>query len=173
MPERTRAPLCAARRTDSLATAGAPAPAAATPAHSRTPVAPASPPQIFLGTGESRRSSSTRAVGLGIPFAVLLGGEHEDGTVVEMLRALVHDAVDAALETAQSLSSPSSVSYRQAERELRDAVFVIGRALLVLFLGLRQVHVMAAHRAAHGTRYQGMFRTLRQAPPIARNSTRS
>lgn len=88
---------------------------------------------------------------------------------VETLRARVHEAVDAALETAQSLSSMSAISYRQAERELRDAVFAIGRALIVLFLGLREEHVMAAHPAAHATRYQGMFRTLRKAPPIARN----
>ena len=90
---------------------------------------------------------------------------------VETLRARVHDAVDAALNTAQSLSSTSSVSFRVAEHELRDAVFAIGRALIVLFLGLHEEHVMAAHRAAHGTRYQGLFRILRQAPPIARNLT--
>lgn len=90
---------------------------------------------------------------------------------VETLRARVHDAVDAALSAAQGLSSTSSVSFRVAERELRDAVFAFGRALIVLFLGLREEHVMAAHRVAHGTRYQGMFRTLRQAPPIARNLT--
>jgi len=95
----------------------------------------------------------------------------ESAPSVEMLRARVHGAVNDALSVVVGLAAAPTVSYREAERELRDAVFVIGRALIVLFLGLREQHVMAAHRAAHGTRYQGLFRTLRQAPPIARNLT--
>jgi hypothetical protein len=90
---------------------------------------------------------------------------------IEMLRARVVAAVDAAVGTVERLSSAQEVSFRCAEREVRDVVLALGRALVVLFLGLREQHVMAAHRAAHGTRYQGMFRTLRQAPPIARNLT--
>lgn len=90
---------------------------------------------------------------------------------IEELRARAHSAVEDALRTAQRLSSAPTMSFRHAERELREVVFAFGRALIVVFLGLREQHVMAAHRAEHGTRYQGVLRTLRQAPPIARNLT--
>lgn len=88
---------------------------------------------------------------------------------VAMLRARVQEAVDTAVGAVERLASAESVSLRCAERDVREVVFAVGRSLIVLFLGLREQHVMAAHRAEHGTRYQGLFRTLRAAPPIARN----
>lgn len=95
----------------------------------------------------------------------------EHAPSVEVLQQRVAQGVQAAAASVQTLASAQTLSYRQAEREISDAVFAIGRALIVLLLGLREAHVMAAHHAAHGTRYQGLFRTLRSAPPIARNLT--
>ncbi|MEY4509450.1 MAG: hypothetical protein RLZZ450_1572, partial [Pseudomonadota bacterium] len=63
------------------------------------------------------------------------------------------------------------MTYREAERCIRDAAFAIGRALVVLFLALRERYVTDRHRSNHPGRWEWFERVYRVAPPIARNFT--
>jgi hypothetical protein len=90
---------------------------------------------------------------------------------IEMLRERVQSAVAEALCVVQTQATGPAVTYREVERAIREAVLGVGRALLVLFLGLREAHVMAEHHAKHQGRYQGLTRSFRVAPPIARSFT--
>lgn len=90
---------------------------------------------------------------------------------IAMLRQRMHEAVDEALSGVEDHASRPIVSYREAERAIVDAVLSIGRALVVLFLGLREEHVVAEHRAKHPGRYVGFERTFRVAPKIGRSLT--
>ena len=90
---------------------------------------------------------------------------------IETLRERVQDCVADALCVVEGQAALSMVSYRDAECELRAALFGVGRALVVLFLGLREQRIMAEHRARHAGRYQGLERAFRVAPAIARNFT--
>jgi len=90
---------------------------------------------------------------------------------IDTLRERVQEAVSSALTLVEAQASTGELSYRDAERELRAAVFAIGRALIVLLFGLREQQVMDAHRSVHVGRWEWLERTYRAAPPIARNFT--
>jgi hypothetical protein len=90
---------------------------------------------------------------------------------VETLRERLRDQVSNAILLADRLAVADGVTYREAERFLRDAVFAFGRALIVLFLALREREVMNAHRSNHPGRWEWLGRVYRVAPPIARNFT--
>jgi hypothetical protein len=82
----------------------------------------------------------------------------------ELLRAF-RSAVQLVEDRARS---DGELSFREFERELRDVVFGLGRALAVLFLALREQHVVVPHSTG---RLEWFGRTFRPAPPIARNLT--
>ena len=94
-----------------------------------------------------------------------------DAPSILVLRAGVQQAVDDALRVVAEHGAGQAVSYRQAERAIVAAVLAVGRALLVLFLGLREAYVMAEHLRAHPCRYEGLLHSFRIAPPIGRNLT--
>lgn len=89
---------------------------------------------------------------------------------IDVLRQRAQEAMSSALALVEQQGS-TDVSYRGAERELRDAVFSIGRALVVLLFGLRERRVMDAHRSVHVGRWEWLGRTYRAAPAIPRNFT--
>lgn len=90
---------------------------------------------------------------------------------IATLRARVDDAVSDALALVEGQGAAEELSYREAEKGILAAVFAIGRALVMLLLGLREQHVMARHRAEHSGRRECLGRTYREAPAIARNYT--
>ena len=90
---------------------------------------------------------------------------------IEVLRSRVHEAVSNAILVVDAEASKEDISYREAERSTRAAVFAIGRALLVLFFAVRERYVMDRHRARHPGRWEWLGRVYRPAPPIARNFT--
>lgn len=85
---------------------------------------------------------------------------------IETLRERLQSEVSNAILLADGLAATDGVSYREAERHVRDAVFAFGRALLVLFLALHERHVMDAHRSSHSGRWEWLGRVYRVAPPI-------
>jgi hypothetical protein len=106
------------------------------------------------------------------PLSLVRNQENEASSPsIEALRARVQTAVSNAITLVETQGSTGELSYREAERALRDAVFGIGRALVVLLFGLREQHVMSAHRSEHAGRWEWLGRRYRAAPPIARNFT--
>ena len=71
--------------------------------------------------------------------------------------------VAALMEAWAARDEP--VSFKDAERALRAAVFAFARVALMLFLALREKHVMRAHQP----RVELEGRTFRQAPAITRS----
>ncbi|MBX3246691.1 MAG: hypothetical protein KF901_05855 [Myxococcales bacterium] len=65
-------------------------------------------------------------------------------------------------------SRDGEITFRDAERAIRESVLAIGRAMVVLFLSLREDHVVA--RLPEGT-FERAGRAFRRAPRIARNLT--
>ena len=107
------------------------------------------------------------------PLSLVRNQENEASSPsIEALRARVQTAVSNAITLVETQGSTGELSYREAERALRDAVFGIGRALVVLLFGLREQHVMSAHRSEHAGRWEWLGRRYRAAPPIARTSRR-
>jgi len=90
---------------------------------------------------------------------------------IEALRQRTHVAVSNAILLTEALAAADKMTYREAERCIRDAAFAIGRALIVLFLALRERYVMDRHRSTHPNRWEWFERVYRVAPPIARNFT--
>ena len=106
------------------------------------------------------------------PLSLVRNQENEaSAPSIETLRARVQTVVSNAITMVEVQSTTGELSYREAERALRDAVFAIGRALVMLLFGLRERQVMEAHRSEHPHRWQWLGRTYRAAPPIARNFT--
>ena len=85
---------------------------------------------------------------------------------IEELQGRARAAFDAlVVHVEQRAAEEGLVAFMIVERELVDLVLAVGRAAVVLFLGLREQQV------ALGERVEGLTRTLRPAPPIARNLT--
>jgi hypothetical protein len=82
--------------------------------------------------------------------------------LLQRVRSAVDDAVAFVHERA---SEQGPVAFMSVERELVQLVLAVGRALVVLFLALREKQV------AHDGRVEGLSGTFRPAPPIARNLT--
>jgi hypothetical protein len=98
-----------------------------------------------------------------------LGRKPEDETGPPTVDALDQD-LRAAFESLithvrERAAEGRPVAFMAVERELWDLVFAVGRAALVLFLGLREQQV------ARDDRIEGDHRTFRPAPPQARNLT--
>lgn len=83
---------------------------------------------------------------------------------IDELEAGAQGAFDALVaHVRQSAAANGAVAFMIVEREMVDLVLAVGRTAVVLFLGLREQHVARAERV------DGLTRTLRPAPPIARN----
>ncbi len=90
---------------------------------------------------------------------------------VSELRQEVQRTVDAALEHVEEGAAAPDVRMRELERGLREFVFAIGRALLVLFLALVEQGVLASHM--QGSRFESLGKSYCKGPAIARNLARS
>ena len=104
------------------------------------------------------------------PLSLVRNGEGEDGcpTVTERRAELV-DVFDGAVVRVQDLgAAEDELSFRDVERELRELVFGIGRALAVLFLALREERLLARDGLE---RLEWFGRRYRPRPAIARNLT--
>ena len=88
-------------------------------------------------------------------------------TVAE-LREVTEERFVAALSMVMECASADEISFREAEKRLRETVYAFGRALMVLFLSLRERHVM---RKLPAGRVVGLIRSFRRAPAIGRNLT--
>lgn len=85
----------------------------------------------------------------------------------EALRAALGQGHESLLALVERLAYDEAITFREVERQARDAVFAYARAAIVLFLFLREVHVMRAH--TRGSRFEWFGRTYRPAPAIGRN----
>lgn len=96
-------------------------------------------------------------------------GDDDTRPTVAHLRAEVRDMCDAALDRVQELASTEGeLSFRDVERDVRGLVFSVGRALVVLFLALREEHLIGRDGLA---RLEWFGRRYRPRPAIARNLT--
>ena len=93
----------------------------------------------------------------------------ERAPTLEELRSEVQEAMQSALGLVESeaLEAQRQVRFRDVERKLSEHLFAIGRALVMLFLALREEHVVAAHRDR--SRFEWFGKVYRQAPAIGRN----
>jgi hypothetical protein len=105
------------------------------------------------------------------PSLVRNGAVDDVPPSIEELRGAAARAFDVAVRFVEERSGAGELSFRDLERELRGAVFAVGRALIVLFLALREQHVIARRAAGVVGRFDWFGRTFRSAPPIARNLT--
>jgi hypothetical protein len=96
------------------------------------------------------------------------GGDDARPTLPE-LRAELRDVCNAAVERVQRLASAEDeLSFRDVERDVRELVLGIGRALVVLFLALREEHLIGRDGLA---RLEWCGRRYRPRPAIPRNLT--
>jgi len=101
------------------------------------------------------------------PLSLVRNGKGlERRPTVADLRAEVRATMEAALSHVEEMSR-GDVVFRDVERELRDLVFACGRALLMLFLSLREEQLLESH-VSRG-RFEWFGRTYRRAPAIGRN----
>lgn len=96
--------------------------------------------------------------------------EREDARpTAEQVREEVRRAFEAAVQHVEERAAEEEeVSFRVVERDLRLVVFAVGRALVVLFLALREEHLVARD-GVESLRWLG--RRFRPRPAIGRNLT--
>lgn len=104
------------------------------------------------------------------PLSLVRNGERDAAPpTIDELRSELLCAFRSAVQLVeQRARTDRELSFRELERELLDAVFGLGRAFVVLFLALREQHVVVSHCTG---RFEWFGRTFRPAPPIARNLT--
>ena len=103
------------------------------------------------------------------PLSLVRNGEVEPtAPSVEMLRAEVGRQVEQVISLAEVAASAEATLFVDFEKDLRELVFAFARSVIVLFLALRERHVVAPI-AARGGSFEQMGRRFRRAPPIARN----
>lgn len=96
-------------------------------------------------------------------------GDEGAQPTVEELREEVGGVCDSALDRIRELAATEGeLSFRDVEREVRELVFGVGRALVVLFLALREEHLIGRDGLA---RLEWFGRRYRPRPAIARNLT--
>ncbi len=105
------------------------------------------------------------------PLSLVRNGDVADREPeVEELREEVAKQVQAALTYVEGQASADRVTFRDFERGLRDVVFGLARALVVLFLARREQQVLGDDLfAARCVSWVG--RQYRRAPAIGRNLT--
>lgn len=104
------------------------------------------------------------------PLSLVRNGERDASPPsVDALRSETMRAFQSAVQLVEERArTEGELSFRDFERELREVVFGLGRALVVLFLALREQHVVVARTTG---RFEWFGRTFRPAPPIARSLT--
>lgn len=96
-------------------------------------------------------------------------GDEDDRPTVEELRHEVGRVCDEAVEHVEELARDAGdLSFREVERAIRTLVFAVGRALVVLFLALREENLIGRDGLA---RLEWFGRRFRPRPAIARNLT--
>jgi hypothetical protein len=104
------------------------------------------------------------------PLSLIRNNEnHLSQPTIEELRDEVACAVEAVIALVEERAVAEQVTFREFEQAVRALVFAFGRAVLVLFLGLREQHLRAGHR--RGSRFEWLGRSFRPAPAIGRNLT--
>lgn len=104
------------------------------------------------------------------PLSLVRNGERDAAPpTIDELRSELLRAFRSAVQLVEDRArTDGELSFREFERALREAVFGLGRAFVVLFLALREQHVVVPHCTG---RCEWFGRTFRPAPPIARNLT--
>lgn len=103
-----------------------------------------------------------------IPLSLVRNGAvAERAPSLAELEAGVDAAVAAAISAVREQAKAGEVRFRDVERIVRELVLGFGRALLMLFLALREEHVVESH--TEGSRFEWFGRTYRKAPAIGRN----
>jgi hypothetical protein len=104
------------------------------------------------------------------PPSLVRNGDAEDvRPTVDELRAEVLGVCDASIHRVQELAtSEAELSFRDVEREVRELVFGVGRALVVLCLAQREEHLIGRDGLA---RLEWFGRRCRPRPAIARTLT--
>ena len=96
--------------------------------------------------------------------------EEESAPSVDEIRGAVKEATSALLEDVEKLAaSEDDVTFRDAEARVGPLLLALGRAVVVLFLALREQRVM--ERYAPGARIAVGGRAFLRAPAIPRNLT--
>lgn len=105
------------------------------------------------------------------PLGLAKNGDVDSSApTTDEVRGAARAAATAVLDRVEALGrADGEGTLRDAECELRDLLFAFGRAVIVLFLALREEHVMAGYRA--GERVEAWGRSFRHAPATARNLT--
>jgi len=105
------------------------------------------------------------------PLSLVRNGEVDARpSTVQELREEVRETVTSVLSyVEEQAESKEPVSFRVVEQELRRLVFAFARAVVVLFLALREQRLARYWKA--GGQYDWSGRTFRSKPAIARNFT--
>jgi Transposase len=105
------------------------------------------------------------------PLKLVRNGDVDDRAPdVDELRAQVAKEVAASLAYVEGQATAERVTFRDFERGLREAVFALARALIVLFLARREQQVLSNDLFA-GRCESWLGRQFRRAPAIGRNLT--
>jgi hypothetical protein len=105
------------------------------------------------------------------PLGLAKNGKVETSApTADEVRGAAQAAANAVLDRVEALArAEGGLTFREAEHEVRDLLFALGRAVMVLFLALREEHVMVSYPA--GDRIKAWGRSFRRAPAIPRNLT--
>ncbi len=118
----------------------------------------------------SKRTSSPRSPALStiIPLSLVRNKNVTDSQPsVAKLREKVAEAVAVAIGAVEEHASAEDVRFREVELSVREVVFNFGRALLVLFLALREERLLQSY--GEESHFEWFGRTYRKAPAIGRN----
>jgi len=103
-----------------------------------------------------------------IPLSLVRNGDvSKRAPSVAELKVEVDEAFARALAGAHDQAVADEVRFREAERSIQQLIFGVGRALLMLFLAVREQRLLES--APIGGRFEWLGRTYRTAPAIARN----
>ena len=81
------------------------------------------------------------------PLSLVRNGERDAAPpTIDELRSELQRAFRSAVQLVEDRArTDGELSFREFERALREAVFGLGRAFVVLFLALREQHVVVPH----------------------------
>ena len=103
------------------------------------------------------------------PLSLVRNGEVEStAPSIEALRTEVSRQLDRVFGLVETAARAERVRFVDVEEELRTRVLAFAASVVVLFLALREQHVLASLSAARGSFEQG-GRRFRRAPANARN----
>jgi hypothetical protein len=101
------------------------------------------------------------------PLSLVQNGKGRDvAPSVEQLQDASRAHFEALMALAEQQAATESVTFAEFEHRLREALYALARVVVVLFLTLREPHVMGRYPQG---RFAWMGRTYRRAPAIGRN----